>query len=83
MVLPGPLPDGVDLGLVVVGEVRTGELDGGGGDEAVGGGLDMRDSDGDVRLPWKCRSLIFINNLPQTAPIETTTQQLFILIAGQ
>lgn len=52
MVLPGPLPDGVDLGLVVVGEVRTGEP-AGGGDDGVGGGLDMRDSEGDVRLPWK------------------------------
>lgn len=53
MVLPGPLLVGVALGLVVVvGEVRTGEPDGG-GDDGVGGGLDMRDSDGDVRLPWK------------------------------
>lgn len=52
MVLLGPLPDGVDLGLVVVGEVRTGEA-AGGGDDGVGGGLDMRDSEGDVRLPWK------------------------------
>lgn len=50
MVLPGPLPVGVDLGLVVVGEVRTGELDGG-GDDGMGGGLEMRDSGGDVRLP--------------------------------
>lgn len=45
---------GVDLGLLVgvVGEAGTGDVDGG-GDEGVGGGLDMRDSDGDVRLPWK------------------------------
>lgn len=57
MVLRGPLPDGVDLGLVVVGEVRTGEADGGGGDDGVGGGLDIRDSDGDVRLPWKNRGI--------------------------
>lgn len=54
MVLPGPLPDGVDLGLVVVGEVRTGEPDGV-GDDGMGGGLDRRDSDGDVRLPWKIK----------------------------
>lgn len=46
------LPVGVDLGLLVEGEVRTGELDGG-GDDGMGGGLDMRDSVGDVRLPWK------------------------------
>lgn len=58
MLLLGPLAVGVDLGLVVgvVGEVRTGDADGG-GDEGVGGGLDMRDSDGDVRLPWKNTSM--------------------------
>lgn len=57
MVLRGPVPGGVDLGLVVAGEVRTGEL-AGGGDAGMGGGLDMRDSGGDVRLPWKNKDTV-------------------------
>lgn len=49
MVLAGPEPVGLGLGLGVAG----GEVLDGGGDGGLAGGLDVRLSGGDVLFPWR------------------------------